>query len=125
VVCINTYRLYQLTTKGKLLTHLQFRTQLYCKLLNYSSKAKLQDLRIGLGGKRVFAPELQHLHYWESRLRQGNCEWCIYERRCKKVLGKEVKGRVKRSRGGCVFCDVPLCNEGHCWERFHSNDANC
>jgi len=125
IVCVNAYRLYQLTTKGKLLTHLQFRIELYCKLLDYSSKAKLQGLRIRLGGKRVFAPELQHLHYWESRPKQGNCAWCLYELRCKKVLGKEAKGRVKRSRGGCVFCNVSLCKEGHCWERFHSNDANC
>ena len=38
--------------------YLQFRIELYYKLLDYSSKAKLQGLRIGLSGKRVFVPEL-------------------------------------------------------------------
>jgi hypothetical protein len=45
------------------LTHLQFRTELYCKLLGYSKEAKLRSLQLGLGGKRVFNPDLQHLHY--------------------------------------------------------------
>jgi hypothetical protein len=36
----------------------------------------------------------------------------MYEQRCKTVLGKEVNSRVKRSVGGCVFCEVPLCKGG-------------
>ncbi|KAH8757109.1 hypothetical protein BGZ57DRAFT_646217 [Hyaloscypha finlandica] len=126
VICVNAYRLHLLASKGKPLTHLQFRTELYCKLLSYSNQAKLQSLRVGLGGRRVFAPELQHLHYWEKRLVRGTCAWCTYVLRCQKVLGKEVKakGRANRSMGGCVFCNVPLCQEGHCWERYHSSDAN-
>jgi hypothetical protein len=124
VICINTYKLYQLTTKGKALTHLQFRTQLYCKLLDYSTKAKLRDLRIGLGGRRVFGPELQHLHYWQKRPRLGNYVWCLYQSKCNRVLGKEVQGRVKRSIGGCIFCNVSLCKSGHCWDRYHSSDGS-
>jgi hypothetical protein len=58
IVCVNAYRLYQLSVKGNPLTRLQFRTELYCKLLSYSNKARLQDLRIRLGGRRVFVPEL-------------------------------------------------------------------
>jgi len=127
VVCINAYRLYQLYTVQlgkKPLTHLQFRIKLYCKLFDYSSKAKLQHLRVGLGGKRVFGHELQHLHYWEKRAKQSTCAWCMYESRCKKILGKKVEGRVKRSVGGCAFCDVPLCKEEYCWASYHSNNAN-
>ena len=42
VACINAYRLYRLSiVSGRPLTHLQFRTELYCKLLSYSEKAKL------------------------------------------------------------------------------------
>jgi len=41
VACVNSYRLYQLHITDKPLTHLQFRTLLYCKLLGYSTKAKL------------------------------------------------------------------------------------
>jgi hypothetical protein len=127
VASINAYRLYHLymlQLQKKPLTHLQFRIQLYHKLLNYSTTAKLQHLRVGLGGRRVFGPDLQYLHYWGKSQKQGNCAWCLYESRCRKVLGKEVKGRVKRSRFRCVFCDIILCQEGHCWARYHSNDAN-
>jgi hypothetical protein len=52
VICINAYRLYQLSTTGKLLTHLQFRIELYYRLLGHSEKTKLRHLRVGLGGKR-------------------------------------------------------------------------
>ena len=124
VACTNSYRLYRLhTVEDHPLTHLQFRIELYHKLLGYSKKAKLYTLRVGLGGKRVFNADLQHLHYWEKRLKRGTCAWCSYELKCKRVLGKGVKGVVKRSQSGCVFCNVALCEEGRCWERFHSNEV--
>jgi hypothetical protein len=41
IACINTYRLYQLSTNRRFLTHLQFRIKLYYKLLSYSERAKL------------------------------------------------------------------------------------
>jgi hypothetical protein len=47
----------------KSLTQLQFRIELYYKLLGYSEKAKLQSLRVGLGGKRVFNPKNKRLHH--------------------------------------------------------------
>jgi len=124
VACVNSYRLYQLHITDKPLTHLQFRTLLYCKLLGYSTKAKLQSLWVGLGGKRVCNPDFQHLHYWEKRPK-STCAWCSYKLRCQKVLGKTVKGQAKRSYGGCVFCNINLCKEGECWTRFHSNTVDC
>jgi hypothetical protein len=73
VACINGYRLYRLSTvEERPLTHLQFRIELYCKLLGYSEKAKLESLRVGLGGRRVFNPDAPHLHYWDQRPR-GTC----------------------------------------------------
>jgi hypothetical protein len=52
VACINVYRLYRLHLKDKQsLTHLQFRIELYCKLLGYFIKGKLRSLQVGLGGK--------------------------------------------------------------------------
>ena len=123
VACINAYRLHQLHQE-KPFTHLEFRIQLANRLLGYSSKAKLTSLRIGLGGQRVFGPELQHLHYWEKRTIQGTCAWCLYESRCRKVLGKVDKKRVKRSMGGCAFCKVALCAGEQCWSRWHSNNGN-
>jgi hypothetical protein len=73
VACINGYRLYRLSTvEERPLTHLQFRIELYYKLLGYSEKAKLESLRVGLGGRRVFNPDAPHLHYWDKRPR-GTC----------------------------------------------------
>ncbi len=123
VACINAYRLYQLSASGRLLTHLQFRIELYCKLLGYSQRAKLESLRVGLGGKRVFNPDLQYLHYWEKRPR-GSCAWCSYKLRCQKALGKVVKEQAKRSYGGCAFCKTNLCKEGECWASYHSTDVH-
>jgi len=123
VACINAYRLYLLHTTGQPLTHIQFRIELYCKLFEYSSKAKLHSLRVGLGGKRVFGPELQHLHYWDHRPR-AFCVWCVYKLKCNKVLGKVGTTPASRPRGGCVFCKVNLCKEGSCWTDFHSNNAD-
>ena len=125
VACINAYRLYQLSTvSGRPLTHLQFRIELYCKLLQYSKKAKLQSLRVGLGGKRVFNPNLSHLHYWEKRSKQGTCAWCSYQLKRAKLLKRGLKGIAKRSSGGCVFCDVSLCKEGDCWTGYHSTNLD-
>jgi hypothetical protein len=109
----------------KPVSHLEFRIQLVRKLLNYSSKAKLYTLRVRLGGQRLFGPELQHLYYWVKRTPRATCAWCLYESRCRKVLGKgDNNKRVKRSIGGCAFCNVALCAEGHCWSQYHFNDAN-
>jgi hypothetical protein len=119
IACINAYRLYQLTSSKRRFTHLQFRMELYYKLLSYSTRAKLHSLRVGLGGKRVFNPDFQHLHYWEKRSR-GSCAWCAYKVRCEKVLGKSIKSQVKRSYYGCAFCKVNICEAGECWDQFHS-----
>jgi hypothetical protein len=124
VACVNSYILYRLyTTEKHPLSHLQFRQELARKLLSYSEKAKLQSLRVRLGGRRVFSLELQYLHYWEKRPNKATCAWCSYEAKCKRVLGKEVKGTLKRPRGGCIFCDVPLYKEGGCWRSYHSVDV--
>jgi hypothetical protein len=124
VACINAYRLHQLHMNKRALTHLQFRIELYCKLLRFSERAKLQSLQIELGGKRVFSPDLQYLHYWEKRPK-ATCAWCSYISRCQKVLGKVVKGQAKRSYSSCIFCNcnINLCKEGECWTRYHSNDV--
>jgi hypothetical protein len=125
VCCINAYRLYVLQTvdiSTKKLTHVQFRIELYCKLFEYSSKAKLQSLRLELSGKRVFGSDLPYLHYWEKRSR-GNCVWCSYTIRCQRVLKKIDKKREqpKRSVWGCNFCQINLCREGGCWEGYHTS----
>ena len=123
VACVNAYRLHYLhltQLKKTPLTHLQFRQALVTRLLEYSIQAKLTELRIGLGGSRLFWPELETLHHWQKLTIRANCVWCMFELRRNKVLGKEVEGRVKRSIGGCAFCNVALCKVGDCWNQFHS-----
>lgn len=124
VACINAYRLHQLyliQLRGKPLTHLEFRIQLAKRLFEYSTRAKLLQLSASvLGGKRLFSPEVQHIHFWQKRKAQGTCIWCLYQTKRKRLLDIEVKGRARRSINGCVFCEVPLCIEGECWNQFHT-----
>jgi hypothetical protein len=129
VASINAYRLYylyQVQQGAQPISHLDFRVQLITRLLDYSTQAKLQYLRKDLGGKRVFGPELGHLHHWIKRPKQENCRWCLYILQRQRVLNKGAvsKDRAKQSRGGCAFCEVALCQVGDCWSFFHSNKAN-
>jgi hypothetical protein len=121
VAVVNSYILYRLhTTEKHPLPHLKFKQELARKLLDYLEKAKLQSLRGGLRGKRVFNLENERLHYWEKRLKRATCAWYAFNLKYKRVLRKDPKGVPKRSQDRCCFCDVPLCKEGECWARFHS-----
>lgn len=124
VACINAYRLYLLhSVDTRLLTHIQFRTELYCKPFNYSSKAKLHSLRIGLGSRRVFNSDLLYIHYWERRSR-GSCVWCAYKLKCQRILGKAGSKKASWSIDGCAFCNVNLCPDKKCWTEFYSNNID-
>ena len=98
---------------GHLLIYLQFRTELYYKLLGYSIRAKLRSLQVELGGKRIFNSDLPHLYYWEKRPK-GTCIWYSYKLRYQKALEKAVdkKARAGRSHGRCIFCNINLCKAG-------------
>ena len=74
MACINAYRLYILHTNlERPLSHLQFRTELYCKLLAYSTKVQLSQLYTELGGKRLFNSDLQHIHFWGILPKRNTC----------------------------------------------------
>ena len=124
VACINAYRLHYLhliKLKRKPLKQLEFRQALVIRLLEYSIQVKLTELHQGLGGRRLFSPEFQNIHFWSKRKVRATCAWCLYIIRRKRVLDKvALEGRAKRSLGGCAFCNVPLCKEGQCWEQYHS-----
>jgi hypothetical protein len=98
---------------GRLLTYLQFRTELYYKLLGYSIRAKIRRLQVNLGGRRVFNPDAPYIYYWEKGPK-ATCAWYSYKLRYQKALGKAVDRKVqaKRLYGGYVFCKVNLCKEG-------------
>jgi hypothetical protein len=124
-VCVNSYRLYLLHMKDKspLLTHLQFRTELYIKLLQYSILVQQIQLRMSLPGQRTFGPDLPHLHFW-VQMPRNTCAWCLYKLQRNRLQGIQAQGRAKRSYYGCGFCNVMLCQEGSCWGDFHSNRVN-
>jgi hypothetical protein len=129
VACVNSYRLHQIhfTQLGeKALTHLEFRIQLTTRLFSYSTSAKLQYLKVRLGGRRLFSPEFKHIHYWIKREKPATCMWCLHKSQVQRVLNKGAicKKRARRSNRGCAFCEVALCVEGECWSMFHSNNAN-
>jgi hypothetical protein len=127
-VCVNAYRLYVLYSKEHdletlLLSHLRFCTELYCKLLQYSTAVQQIQLQISLPGQRTFGSDLPHLHFWVQRPIQSSCEWCLYKLRCNRLQGTVKAGaRAKGSILGCSFCDVALCQVGSCWDDFHSNN---
>jgi hypothetical protein len=97
MACVNVYRLYQLQQVqlgGKPSSHLEFRVQLTNRLLEYLTPAKLQYLRIDLGGKRLFSPEFANIHYWIKRTKQDSCKWCLYKLQRQRVLDKGAISRL-------------------------------
>ena len=93
MACINAYRLYLLHTDStKPLSHIEFRIKLYRKLLAYSKQVQLIQLYSELGGKRLFNPEIQHIHFWEKLpIKRGICTWCsYYEKYCKRVESIDI-----------------------------------
>ena len=128
VICVNAYRLYVLHTtehspETPLLSHLQFRTELYCQLLRYSIAVQQIQLRMTLPGQRTFGSNLPYLHIL-VQMPRATCVWCFYKLKSNRILGIQDKKALKRSCFGCQFCNVQLCKEGSCWVEFHSNNAN-
>jgi hypothetical protein len=128
VVCVNAYRLYVLYTtehnlKTPLLSHRQFRTELYYKLLGYSVAVQQIQLQMTLPGQRAFGSDLPYLHVL-VRMPRAACVWCFYKLKSNRILGIQDQKAPKKSYFGCQFCNVQLCKEGSCWGEFHLNNAN-
>jgi hypothetical protein len=126
VAVINSYRLYSIhmiELQQKPISHLRFRTELYRQLFGFSTQVKICQLQTQLGGKRVFGPELPHLHTWERRAATSSCAWCLYSIRYKRLVGQVPKGSIesaRRSNRGCAFCNVALCHkDSDCWVQYH------
>ena len=131
VICVNAYRLYVLHIKAHdpqipLLSHLQFRTKLYLRLLEYSKAVQLTYLQVSLlPGRRVFGSDQPHIHFWARRPTRISCRWCQYKLQRDRLEGiVGIGARVKKSDIGCQFCDVTLCRDGSCWVDFHSSRVN-
>jgi hypothetical protein len=92
----------------------------------YSSKAKLDRLRIELGGKRLFGSDQPQIHYW-IQTKQATCVWCLYQERRSRIISNSDPSIYKRkkSRWGCSFCKVSLCKaqDMECWALYHSKTA--
>jgi hypothetical protein len=73
-VYVNTYRLYILyTTKNKPLSYLQFRTELYYTLVQYSTTVEQRQLQMVSLGQHTFGPDLLCLYYWVQRSVRSTC----------------------------------------------------
>lgn len=105
------------------LSYSQFRTSLYTSLLEYSIAAKLQQLRSQLGGKRAFLSTDLKIHF-RVKMAEGNCVWCNYKVQYCKITREEGITKARRSRSGCKFCNVSLCQEGDCWLNWHNSYDN-
>jgi hypothetical protein len=127
---INSYRLYQIhmTQLGQqsILSHVEFRTSLYCSLFNFSRSAKIHHLQLELGGERLFLNDIAHIHQKVKRTQQKPCVWCAYMIRFRRVLNEPAAQgqRASRSWFGCSFCNVALCQNTDCWSRYHRWDVN-
>ncbi len=128
VIVINSYRLYRIhmtqLSQEKPLSHLEFRTSLYRFLFNFSRSAKIHQLQLELGGKRLFGSGFEHIHQKVKRTKQNPCEWCRYQVQYQKVIGQPEAQRASRSWYGCSFCEVALCQNTDCWSRYHRWDVN-
>jgi hypothetical protein len=61
-----------------ILSHIEFRTSLYCFLLDFSQSAKIYRLQSDLGGKRLFDSDNDHIHCKVKRTQANTCVWCVY-----------------------------------------------
>jgi len=135
-IIINSYRLYQVhvkqqaqqrqqqeaqqsqqpsTTTKRMLSHSEFRTQLYRKLLSYSFDVKIRHLQLRLSGKRHYPVGHGFGRVFDNcRV----CDWCRYQAElCKLHGGEFAMKNLPRSRHGCTFCQVALCST--CFNQYH------
>jgi hypothetical protein len=128
VVVINSYRLYRthIEQLGQEITlsHIDFRTSLYCHLFSFSQSARIYRLQQELGGKRLFGNDLDHIHQRTRRDIANPCEWCRYQVKYQKLIGQPVAQRAARTRSGCSFCEVALCQNTDCWSNYHQWNVN-
>ncbi|KAG5295166.1 hypothetical protein I7I48_11952 [Histoplasma ohiense] len=96
-------------TTGTIISHVEFRQQLYLRLLEFSNPLPTTQSNPDLNHHQISLPYTQ------------TCAWCQYKR---KVAG-ENKGRAPRTRYDCEACNnIALCLKRECWKEFHSNDIN-
>jgi hypothetical protein len=128
VIVINSYRLYQVHMaelgQKSILSHVEFRTSLYVFLFDFSQSAKIYRLQLDLGGKRLFGDGLNHIHQKVKKTEANPCAWCAYQIQYQRLIGQPLPKRASRSRFGCSFCEVALCQNTDCWERYHRWNAN-
>ena len=117
---------YKLASVGEawLESHVEFRRELYRKLLDHSKLLEPQRWREP-------GP-----HNWVVRPKRQSCAMCCKKEKLrKKVLEQHrdsgielliAQPKVKRpekSWSGCDFCDVPLCKTSSCFEDWHSQKS--
>ncbi len=65
-------------------------------------------------------------HKWKDLKRIRACIMCRRDQQKKRSFGTIISGNsgAKRTRGGCAVCQVFLCRNGDCVERFHDMEGS-
>jgi hypothetical protein len=126
---INAYKLSctkGIWTKG----HVEFRRELYLKLLNFSKVSR--NLHVG-PHNRVAFPNRRTCAYCSqlaSIRRDIQISLSGHKGQAmRRVLGglnlhiEQDQKRPNRPQSGCGYCQVALCVKGPCWEEYHSREA--
>jgi hypothetical protein len=107
-----------------ILSYLEFRTALYRFLFSFSQSAKIHQLQLELGRKRLFGNRFENIYQKVKRIKQNPCEWCRYRIQYQKLIGQPGAIRASRSWYGYSFCKVALCQNTDCWSRYYQRDVN-
>lgn len=103
--------------------HKDFRKQLFCRLLAFSTEAREKREEIRLGTKRW---DTSLLHESINTGSRKTCAWCAYLR--KEVDPSErnehASKQAPRTPFQCSQCAVPLCSRGSCFEDYHRLPAD-
>jgi hypothetical protein len=79
------------------LSHINFRTSLYCHLFSFLQSARIYCLQQELGGKRLFGNHLDHIYQRTRRDIANPCKWCQYQVKYQKLIGQPVAQRAART----------------------------
>ncbi len=65
-------------------------------------------------------------HEWKDLKRIRACIMCRRDQQKKRSFGTMISGNsgARRTRGGCAVCQVYLCRQGGCIERFHDMEGS-
>lgn len=129
---VNAYLLsFHSESPSKFTKSTTFRSALYQSLLQKSERLTVKGEKKRTRSELSCLPDNYATSHERGRISDspGNCQVCLHgKKQClqanRSMLGESSGNiqlsRPKRSRTGCIACNVPICSTGLCWEVFHS-----